>query len=125
MKKRSWFEWEEISNGEWEIVRIGNGIVLMTEGELARFFGASWYKVNARVRQIKDRNKLYLSEMGTKALPIYEEGQYVGEAPLCSLQMIIALSFHLESIEAKRFRDYVCSKVLDAHIKWFPLLIRL
>ena len=53
------------------------------------------------------------------------EGEYVGEDSLCTLQVIIALSFHPESIEAKRFMDYVCSKVLETDVKWFPLFLRL
>lgn len=114
-----------MSNGIWKIVRKGSGAVLMTEGELACFFGVSWHKVNALLPKIQAEDTLYLSETETEALPIYEEGQYVGEAPLCTLQMIIALSFHLESIEAKRFRDYICSKVLESDVKWFPLLFGL
>lgn len=125
MKEKSWFEWEEMKDGKWEIVRRGSGVVLMTEGELARFFGVRWYKVNGLLQKIQAEGKLYLSETKVEALPIYGEGQYAGEAPLCTLQMIIALSFRLESIGAKRFRDYICSKVLESDIKWFPLLLRL
>lgn len=125
MKERSVFEWEEMKDGKWEIVRKGSGVVLMTEEELARFFCVRWHKVNGLQKKIQANGTLYLSETEAETLPIYEKGQYVGEAPLCTLQMIIALSFHLESIEAKRFRDYICSKVLESDVKWFPLLIRL
>lgn len=73
MKERSWFEWEELKDGKWKIVRKGNGKVLMTEGELARIFGVSWYKINGLLHKIQSDRKLYLSETETEALPIYKK----------------------------------------------------
>ena len=35
------------------VIRQGKGEVAMTEGELAKFFGVSWQKVNHKVRLIK------------------------------------------------------------------------
>ena len=47
--ERSFFEW---SDG-MRVIRQGKGEVAMTEGELAKFFGVSWQKVNHKVRLIK------------------------------------------------------------------------
>lgn len=48
--ERSYFEW---GNG-MQVIRRGKGEVAMTEGELARFFGVTWRKVNGRLRTITE-----------------------------------------------------------------------
>lgn len=62
MKEKSWFEWKEMKDGKWEIVRKGSGAILTTEGELARFFVVSWHKVNGLGKNTQANGKLYLSE---------------------------------------------------------------
>ena len=47
--ERSFFEW---SDGMC-VIRQGKGEIAMTEGELAKFFGVSWQKVNHKVKLIK------------------------------------------------------------------------
>ena len=51
---RSYFEW---GNG-MQVIRRGKGEVAMTEGELARFFGVTWRKVNGRLRAITEDSVL-------------------------------------------------------------------
>ncbi|MFC2277215.1 MAG: hypothetical protein ACFNLG_08165, partial [Prevotella nigrescens] len=58
---RSYFEW---GNG-MQVVRRGTGDVAMTEGELARFFGVTWRKVNGRLRTITEGSVLHPEERGT------------------------------------------------------------
>ena len=47
--ERCFFEW---SDGMC-VIRQGKGEIAMTEGELAKFFGVSWQKVNHKVKLIK------------------------------------------------------------------------
>ena len=54
-KERSYYEW----GSNMQIVRKGNGEIAMTEGELARFFGVTWRKLNnTRVRDKKRLEKV-------------------------------------------------------------------
>ena len=52
--ERSFFEW---SDGMC-VIRQGKGEIAMTEGELAKFFGVSWQKVNHKVKLIKQTMSL-------------------------------------------------------------------
>lgn len=93
------------------VIRQGKGEVAMTEGELAKFFGVSWQKVNHKVRLIKQTMclKYYEIEAGNATSSISKQGDSVESyAPLCPLPIIIALSFHLDSVEAGMFRKYLC-----------------
>lgn len=70
--KRSFFEW---SDG-MRVIRQGKGEVAMTEGELAKFFGVSWQKVNHKVRLIKQTMclKYYEIEAGNATSSISKQG---------------------------------------------------
>lgn len=57
---RSYFDWGR----NIQIVRKGNGDIAMTEGELARFFGVSWRKLNYRLQTIIKSSSLYPDERG-------------------------------------------------------------
>lgn len=43
---RSYFDW----GSNMQVVRKGEGEIAMTEGELARFFGVTWRKLNYRLQ---------------------------------------------------------------------------
>ena len=107
---RSFFEW---SDG-MRVIRQGKGEVAMTEGELAKFFGVSWQKVNHKVRLIKQTMclKYYEIEAGNATSSISKQGDSVESyAPLCPMPIIIALSFHLNSVEAGMFRKHFCQRL--------------
>ena len=90
------------------------GEVAMTEGELAKFFGVSWQKVNHKVRLIKQTMclKYYEIEAGNATSNISKQGDSVESyAPLCPMPIIIALSFHLNSVEAGMFRKHFCQRL--------------
>ena len=42
---RSYFDWDS----NMQVVHKGNGEIAMTEGELVRFFGVTWRKLNYRL----------------------------------------------------------------------------
>ena len=46
--QRSYFDWTD----EIQVVRKGNGEIAMAEGELARFFGVTWSKLNHRLQTV-------------------------------------------------------------------------
>ena len=46
---RSYFDWGR----NMQVVRKGYGEIAMTEGELARFFGVTWKKLNHRLQIIR------------------------------------------------------------------------
>ena len=105
--ERSFFEW---SDG-MRVIRQGKGEVAMTEGELAKFFGVSWQKINHKVRLIKQTMclKPYEIETANAISSVSKQGDSVESyAPLCPLPIIIALLFHLDSVEAGMFRKYLC-----------------
>ena len=82
--ERSFFEW---SDG-MRVIRQGKGEVAMTEGELAKFFGVSWQKVNHKVRLIKQTMclKYYEIEAGNATSSISKQGDNVESyAPLYPL----------------------------------------
>lgn len=102
---RSYFEW---GNG-MQVVRRGTGDVAMTEGELARFFGVTWRKVNGRLRTITEESVLHPEERDADERKIVTDKEVRGYAPLYPLPTIIALSFLLDSVEAHLFRRYMCA----------------
>ena len=120
--ERSFFEW---SDG-MRVIRQGKGEVVMTEGELAKFFGVSWQKVNHKVKLIKQTMclKYYEIEAGNATCSISKQGDSVESyAPLCPLLIIIALSFHLDSIEASMFRKYLCQRLQSSAPTFIPIIV--
>lgn len=104
---RSYFDWGR----NMQVVRKGNGEIAMTEGELVRFFGVTWKKLNHRLQIIMKSSNLYPDERGTGGEDIYANEQLKGYTPLYPLSAIIALSFQLDSTEAHLFREYVCQRL--------------
>jgi hypothetical protein len=108
------------------VIRQGKGEVAMTEGELAKFFGVSWQKVNHKVRLIKQTMclKPYEIEAANAISSVSKQGNNVESyAPLCSLSIIIALSFHLDSVEAGMFRKYLCQRLQSPAPTFIPIIV--
>ncbi|MDY6206868.1 MAG: hypothetical protein SPI30_09030 [Prevotella sp.] len=104
---RSYFDW----GCNMQVIRKGNGDFAMTEGELARFFGVTWRKLNHRLQIIMKSSNLHPDERGTSGEDIYANEQLKGYASLYPLSTIIVLSFLLDSTEAHLFREYVCQRL--------------
>ena len=83
----------------------------MTEGELAKFFGVTWSKLNHRLQALMRFSNLHPDERSAGEEPVFISGQLKGYAPLYSLPIIIALSFQLDSTEAHLFREYLCERL--------------
>lgn len=83
----------------------------MTEGELTRFFGVTWSKLNHRLQTVMKSSHLHPNEKVAGEEEIIINGQLKGYAPLYSLTTIIALSFQLDSTEAHLFRKYICERL--------------
>ena len=105
--QRSYFDWTD----EIQVVRKGNGEIAMTEGELARFFGVTWSKLNSRLQALMKFSNLHPDERSAGENDIYVNEQLKGYAPLYPLPIIIALSFQLDSTEAHLFRKYLCERL--------------
>ena len=105
--QRSYFDWTD----EIQVVRKGNGEIAMTEGELARFFGVTWSKLNHRLQTVMKSPNLHPDERIVGEEEIIINGQLKGYAPLYPLPIIIALTFLLDSTEAHLFRKYICQKL--------------
>ncbi|MBF1614598.1 MAG: hypothetical protein HXO36_10060 [Prevotella sp.] len=105
--QRSYFDWTD----EIQVVRKGNGEIAMTEGELARFFGVTWSKLNHRLQTVMKSPNLHPDERSVGEEEIIINGQLKGYAPLYPLPIIIALTFLLDSTEAHLFRKYICQKL--------------
>ena len=105
--QRSYLDW----SSNMQIVYKGNGAIAMTEGELARFFGVTWRKLNGRLQAIAHNPNLHPDERSTGEEDIYANKQLKGYAPLYPLSTIIALSFQLNSTEAHLFREYICERL--------------
>ena len=116
---RSYFEW---GNG-MQVIRRGKGEVAMTEGELARFFGVTWRKVNGRLRAITEDSVLSPDERDAGERKIVTDKKVRGYAPLYPLPTIIALSFQLDCVEAHLFRRYVCSELMRPRNALTPIII--
>ena len=104
---RSYYDWGR----NMQVIRKGEGEIAMTEGELARFFGVTWKKLNHRLQIIMKSSNLYPDERGVGGEDIYANEQLKGYAPLYPLSAIIALSFQLDSTEAHLFREYICQRL--------------
>ena len=104
---RSIFDW----GYNMQIVHRGNGDIAMTEGELVRFFGVTWRKLNHRLQTIMKSSNLHPEERVADEEEVVINGQLKGYAPLYSLTTIIALSFQLDNTEAHLFRKYICQKL--------------
>ena len=115
----SYFEW---GNG-MQVIRMGKGEVAMTEGELARFFGVTWRKVNGRLRTITEESVLHPEERGADERKIVTDKEVRGYAPLYPLPTIIALSFQLDCVEAHLFRRHVCSELMRPRNALTPIII--
>ena len=84
---RSCFDW----GSNMQVVHKGNGEIAMTEGELARFFGVTWRKLNYRLQTIMKSSNLHPDERGAGEEPVFINGQLKGYAPLYPLSIIIAI----------------------------------
>ena len=104
---RSYFDW----GSNMQVVRKGEGEIAMTEGELVRFFGVTWGKLNHRLQALMRFSNLHLDERVAGEEDIYANEQLKGYAPLYPLPVIIVLSFLLDSIEAHLFRKYLCERL--------------
>ena len=120
--ERCFFEW---SDGMC-VIRQGKGEIAMTEGELAKFFGVSWQKVNHKVKLIKQTMclKHYEIKAANAISSVSKQGDNVESyAPLCPLPIIIALSFHLDSIEAGMFRKYLYQRLQSPAPTFIPIIV--
>lgn len=104
---RSYFDW----GSDMQIIRKGNGDIAMTEGELVRFFGVAWRKLNHRLQALMRFSNLHPDERVAGEEEVIINGQLKGYAPLYPLPVIIVLSFLLESTEAHLFRKYLCERL--------------
>ena len=105
--QRSYFDW----GSNMQVIRKGNGEIAMTEGELVRFFGVAWRKLNHRLQTIIKTSDLHPDERVAGEEEVIINKQLKGYAPLYPLPVIIALSFQLDSTEAHLFRSYICHMV--------------
>jgi len=94
-----------------QVVCKGEGEIAMTEGELVRFFGVTWGKLNHRLQALMRFSNLHPDERVAGEEDIYANEQLKGYAPLYPLPVIIALSFQLDSTEAHLFRKYICQRL--------------
>ena len=120
--ERCFFEW---SDGMC-VIRQGKGEIAMTEGELAKFFGVSWQKVNHKVKLIKQTMclKHYEIKAANAISSVSKQGDNVESyAPLCPLPIISALSFHLDSIEAGMFRKYLYQRLQSPAPRFIPIIV--
>ena len=104
---RSYFDW----GSNMQVVRKGEGEIAMTEGELVRFFGVSWRKLNYKLQTIIKSSNLYPDERGAGEEEVIINGQLKGYAPLYQLPVIIVLSFLLDSMEVHLFRKYISRRL--------------
>ena len=104
---RSYFDW----GNNMQVVCKGEGEIAMTEGELVRFFGVTWGKLNHRLQALMRFSNLHPDERVAGEEDIYANEQLKGYAPLYPLPVIIALSFQLDSTEAHLFRKYLCERL--------------
>ena len=104
---RSYFDW----GSNMQVVHKGNGEIAMTEGELVRFFGVTWSKLNHRLQALMRFSNLHPDERVAGEEDIYANEQLKCYAPLYPLPVIFVLSFLLDSIEAHLFRKYLCERL--------------
>ena len=106
-RDRSYFEWGD----NMQITCKGNGKIAMTESELVDFFGVTWRKLNYRLQLLLKVSPLQPDERDTGEQEVYVNGRLRGYAPLYPLTIIIALSYQLDSTEARLFRKYICREL--------------
>ncbi|WP_455064057.1 hypothetical protein [Prevotella fusca] len=104
-------------------MRKGNGEVAMTEGELARFFGVTWKKLNHRLQMIQKSSNLHPDEMCADERAMSRGKESVGYTPLYPLSTIIALSCLLDSTETHLFRRYICHKIQQQRTSITPIFL--
>ena len=104
---RSYFDW----GSDMQIIRKGNGDIAMTEGELVRFFGVAWRKLNHRLQTIIKTSDLHPDERVAGEEEVIINRQLKGYAPLYPLPVIIVLSFLLDSTKAHLFRKYISRRL--------------
>lgn len=104
---RSYFDW----GSNMQVVHKGKGEIAMTEGELARFFGVTWRKLNHRLQAIIKSSNLHPDERGAGQEEVINGRECVRYASLYPLSTIIALSFLLDSMEAHLFRKYISRRL--------------
>ena len=96
-KDRSYFEW----GVNMQIIRKGKGKIAMTESELVDFFSVTWGKLNHRLQLLLKVSPLQPDERDTGEQEVYVNGRLRGYALLYPLTIIIALSYQLDSMEAR------------------------
>ena len=104
---RSYFDW----GSNMQVVHKGKGEIAMTEGELARFFGVTWRKLNHRLQAIMKFPNLHPDERDAGQEEVINGRECVRYASLYPLSTIIALSFLLDSMEAHLFRKYISRRL--------------
>jgi len=77
-KERSYYEW----GSNMQIVRKGNREIAMTKGELARFFGVTWRKLNNRLQEIIRNPNLHPDERCAGERVIGRDKELAGYAPI-------------------------------------------
>ena len=117
--ERSRLDW----SGNMQVIRKGDGEIAMTEGELARFFGVTWKKLNGKLQVLQKSSNLHLDEMCAGEKAMVRDNELTGYAPLYPLSAIIALAFLLDSMEAHLFRKYVCHKVQQLATSITPIFL--
>ena len=106
-RDRSYFEWRD----NMQIIRKGKGEIAMTESELVSFFSVAWRKLNYSLQLLLKAYPLQPEERDAGELEVYVNGQLKGYAPLYPLSIIIALSYQLNSMEARLFRKHICQEL--------------
>ena len=106
-RDRSYFEWGD----NMQITCKGKGEIAMTESELVDFFSVTWRKLNYRLQLLLKVSPLQPDERDTGEQEVYVNGRLRGYAPLYPLTIIIALSYQLDSTEARLFRKYICREL--------------
>ena len=119
LNQRSYFDW----GNNMQVIRKGNGDIVMTESELVRFFGVTWKKLNHRLQPLVKSSNLRPNEKEAGEEPVFIHGRLQGYAPLYSLSIIIALSFQLDGMEAHLFRKYVCTTMQRPTSVITPILL--
>ena len=104
---RSYFEWGD----NMQIIRKGKGEIAMTESELVDFFGVTWRKLNYRLQLLLKVSPLQPDERDTGEQEVFVNGHLRGYALLYPLTIIIALSYQLDSTEARLFRKHICQEL--------------
>ena len=106
-RDRSYFEWGD----NMQITCKGKGEIAMTENELVDFFSVTWRKLNYRLQLLLKVSPLQPDERDTGEQEVFVNGHLRGYALLYPLTIIIALSYQLDSTEARLFRKHICQEL--------------